>query len=115
MFPRREPLPSDDKRNPARHTHAQRSLFQLQLVYDVAPAGIRSRELQHALMLHMALYGAGERNVVIVHRDLNIGTAQDRIAAHQVVNGIVYSAVGSGLVLRGSRLRDRMWLGAVMR
>lgn len=59
-------------------------------------------------MLHMALHGASERNVVIVNGDRNIGAAQDRIAAHQVVNGIVYPPVGSGLVLRKSRLRDRI-------
>ena len=93
----------------------QRALFRLELIHNIAPAGILSCKLQHALVLHMALHGAVERNVVVVDVDFNVRAAQDRIAAHQVVNGVMYPPVGLSLVPRWRRLRGRLRLRVVMR
>ena len=78
----------------------EKPLFQLQLVYDVAPPGIRRYKLQHALMPHMALHGAGERNVVVIDGNYNIGY---RSRSDRCSSGHQWSRVSAGCLQSGLR------------
>jgi hypothetical protein len=65
----------------------------LDLVHDLAPSAIGRNKLQDTLMLDVALDFAGQDDVVIIDRGVNVGAAQNRVAVKQIRDGILDSPV----------------------
>ena len=59
----------------------QAVLFHLYLVHDFAPASVGRYELQYPLVLLVTIHVPGQSNVLVVHRNVHISAAENRIAA----------------------------------
>jgi len=75
----------------------------LDLVHNLAPSAIGRNKLQDALMLDMTLDLAGQDDVVIIDRGVNVRAAQNWVAAKQIRDRIVDPPVALGLLVR------RLW------
>src|SRR5689334_666525 len=75
----------------------------LDLVHDLAPSATGRNKLQDALMLDMTLDLAGQDDVVIIDRGVNVRAAKNRVAAKQIRDRIVDPPVALGLLVR------RLW------